>query len=73
MANYVAKLPAEVAAKYDLVDYGNGGPKQVWGKHGTVDLETLTLKRADRLYAEGWPKLKLKEKAQKDAAPGLTK
>jgi hypothetical protein len=69
MANYVAKLPAEVAAKYDLVDYGNGGSKQVWGKHGTVDLETLTLKKADRLYAEGWTKLKLKEAKKEPATP----
>lgn len=73
MAKYIATLPTEVAAKYQLVDYGKGGPKQVWGKFGTVDLDTLTLAKADRLYENGWPKLKLKEKAQKDAAPASTK
>lgn len=55
------KLPAAVAEKYNLVDYGPGSHKQVWGKYGEIDITKLTLEKADRLFKNKWPKLALKE------------
>lgn len=58
------QLPAEVAAKYELVDWV-GGHRQIFGKHGVVDLQTITLARADKLFRDGFKKLKLKSKPPK--------
>jgi len=55
-------LPAEVAAKYDLVGW-HGGHRQNFGKYGIIDLHTITLKQADRLVEKGFTKLKPKAKA----------
>lgn len=60
-------LPAEVAAKYDLVGW-HGGHRQNFGKYGIIDLHTLTLKQADRLVEKGFTKLKLKPKAATSSA-----
>lgn len=62
------KLPAEVAQKYELVNYGTGSHRQRWGKYGIIDVNELTLEKADRLHKAGWPKLKLKPAAAKAAA-----
>jgi hypothetical protein len=59
-------LPAEVAAKYKLVNY-TGGHTQFWGKYGKINVNELTLQHADRLFSQGWPKLTLKEKSSKEA------
>lgn len=56
-----ASLPKPVAEKYELVNW-KGGAKQYFGSFGTVDLEKLTVQRADRLVAMGFTKLRLIEK-----------
>jgi len=63
------QLPADVAAKYELVNY-TGGHRQVWA-FGIVDVNALTMAEADALYARKWSKLKLKEApaAKKAGAP----
>lgn len=60
-------LPAEVAEKYSLVDY-RGGHTQSWGRFGNINITEMTLQQADRLYQQGWSKLKLKEKSSKEAS-----
>lgn len=58
------KLPAETAAEYDLVDWPkNTGPEQFFGSvFRKVNVETLTLKQAERLVRQGFPYLKKKTK-----------
>jgi len=56
MANNI-KLPPEVAAEFELVDW-EGSTRQVFGKYGTVDLKTLTLRKARSLYKRKFKKLR---------------
>ena len=59
MANEVIKLPAEVAEKFELVDW-EGSSIQIFGKFGRIDLEKMTVKKAEQLVKRGFKKLKLK-------------
>lgn len=52
-------LPKEVAEHYELVGW-KGGPVQVFGRFGVVDLNNLTLRRAQKLVKMGFTKLKAK-------------
>lgn len=58
MAN-VVKLPDDVAAKYELVNWV-GSPRQIFGQLGLVDLNTITLKRAESLVNKGFKKLRVR-------------
>jgi len=60
-------LPAEVAAKYDLVNWV-GGHRVNFGPFGLIDLNTITLAQADRLHEKGFTKLKLKKEKPKTTA-----
>ncbi|MCB0597754.1 MAG: hypothetical protein KDD28_26990 [Phaeodactylibacter sp.] len=53
------KLPTEVAEKYELVDWV-GGNRQTFGRHGLIDIDKMTLRRADALVRAGFPKLRIK-------------
>lgn len=56
----MAKLNADTAKQYDLVDWV-GGKKQYFGtKFGTVDVQTLTPEQAKRLVSRGFKKLRKK-------------
>lgn len=59
-------LPTDVAKKYELVDW-KGGSRQVFGRFGVVDLNTLTVKQAEKLVRMGFPKLR-KVTKKKDAS-----
>lgn len=64
-------LPKEVSDKYELVDW-KGGHQQFFGsKFGTVNIKTMTLAQADRLYKRGFHKLRLKSSSTKstDTSP----
>lgn len=55
-------LPKEVSQKYKLVGW-KGGHRQWFGhQFGWVDINTMTIKHADRLYKLGFSKLQLKPK-----------
>jgi hypothetical protein len=61
------KLNKEIAEHYELVGW-KGGPVQVFGRFGIIDLDKLTLKQARRLERMGFAKLKPKPaKKQKPA------
>ena len=62
------KLPVEVAEHYDLVGW-KGGPIQVFGKFGVVNINTLTLRKAEKLVAKGFTKLAPKEIPTQPAEP----
>lgn len=51
------KLPAEVAAKYDLVNWVGGHTQDFGAVWGTVNVNTLTLRKAENLVKKGFPKL----------------
>lgn len=66
-------LSSEASKKYELVDW-TGPAKQFFGRHGEIDVSTLTLEKADKLYAKGWTRLRLKPAAStKPASTGDTK
>ena len=69
MAKQNVQLPKEVAEKYELVNYGPGSARQRWGKYGVIDIDQLTLEKADRLYKSKWPKLALKEQGKTAPPP----
>lgn len=52
-------LPKEVSEKFELVNW-KGGPVQLFGRFGKVDITKLTVKRAEALVANGFSKLKTK-------------
>ncbi|MEL6968630.1 MAG: hypothetical protein AAFO02_00565 [Bacteroidota bacterium] len=54
-------LPAAVAEHYEVVNW-QGGHTQVFGKFGTVDLQQMTLTRAQRLVNTKFSKLVKKSK-----------
>jgi hypothetical protein len=55
------KLPAAVAAKYEIVGW-TGGRRQFFGaRFGLVDLDTITIEQADALARKGFKKIKLLE------------
>lgn len=62
-------LPAEVAEKYKLQHPWYGAAKQFFGRYGSVDITTLTLARANSLYAKGWRKIQLKPVVAEKPAP----
>lgn len=64
----IVTLPAEVAAKYELVGWV-GGHRQVFGTFGVIDLSKLTLRKADSLYTRGFSKLKLKQQLANKNTP----
>lgn len=55
------KLPEDVAARYDLVNWKGPG-KQDFGRYGTIDIERLTPARASVLVARKFPHLREKPK-----------
>jgi hypothetical protein len=60
-------LNKNIAEHYELVNW-KGGPVQVFGRFGVIDLQKLTLKQARRLERMGFAKLKAKPaKKQKPA------
>ena len=71
MSKSKSKLPAEVAEKYDLVDWPSKTSFRIFFGHkfGYVDLNTITLARADRLYRLGFLKLRLKTEVRARANP----
>jgi hypothetical protein len=64
-------LPKEVAEHYELVGW-KGGPVQVFGRFGVVDINKLTLRHARNLVNRGFKKLKAKppSKAKPAHEPG---
>ena len=58
------QLPADVATDYELVNWPkNSGPEQYFGPvFRKVNVETITLKQAERLVKLGFPYLKKKTK-----------
>lgn len=60
------QLPSEVAELYELVNW-KGGRRQVFGRFGLVDLDKLTVAKANNLAAKGFKKLRLKQAPE--AAP----
>lgn len=51
------KLPAEVAAKYDLVNWVGGHTQDFGTVWGTVNITELTLRKAENLVRKGFPKV----------------
>ncbi len=69
MAKKKIELPKEVAEKYELVGWG-GSLKQRFGRRfGLVNLRTMTIEQADRLYQKGFRKLKKKAAPKKEKVP----
>lgn len=63
MADTKAKLPAEVAEKYKLVNW-IGSPRKAFGtKYGIVSINDMTLDRAKTLVAKKFPYLAEKSNA----------
>lgn len=56
------KLPAEVSEKYAVANAISG--KFVDATYGEVDLYNITLKKADKLVAAGFPYLKAKSNSK---------
>ena len=54
------ELPKEVAKDYELVKWV-GGPRQLFGKFGIIDVTTLTPEKAAILVEKGWRRLRKKE------------
>lgn len=53
-------LPAEVAAKYELVGWTGGHHQHFGPRFGDVNLKTISLAQADALVAKGFKKLQPK-------------
>jgi len=53
------KLPTEVAKLYKLVNWV-GSTRQHFGKFGIIDLEKMTVGKAESLISKGFTKLKKK-------------
>lgn len=66
--------PPEWASRFRLKGW-KGGPRQVFGKFGEVDLTTLTIAKAERLIARGFDKIEIirtVEKSYKKSEPDPT-
>jgi len=66
-------LPSEVAQKYQLTSPWFGSPEQYFPRFGTINVTELTIEKADRLFAKGWKRLKLKPQSAISSSKGADK
>lgn len=69
------KLPAEVGEKYNLVEWPSKTSARIFfgRRFGYVDLNALTVGRADRLYRMGFSKLEPKKTEKAKATKAKAK